>query len=786
MPVLTRKILRDLWRMRGQVIAVALVVASGVALLIMSLSALNSLRTTTDAYYQRYGFGEVIAGLKRAPERLADRIAAIDGVAIVETRIGAFTTAEVPGVAEPLVVQLLSLPDHGPPRLNRLALTSGRLVEPGRDDEAVVLAPFARAHGLVVGDRLGVLLNGAKRQVKIVGLALSPEFVYALAPGAIMPDEARFGVVWMGRTALAAAYDLDGAFNSVSLTLARGTDPRAVIDRMDRLTDPYGGTGAIARANQISHWFLSNELEQLRTMATILPAVFLMAAAFLTNTFLARLIEVERREISLMKAFGYRNAEVGWHYAMMALAMAALGVLIGWAAGLALGRWNTEMYTAFFQFPFLTFNPGGAGFAISAGVSLAAALVGALTAVRRAVALHPAEAMRPPMPQGHGGSLLPETVTRRLDHPTRIILRQIARAPVRSVSTVVGVSLAVAILVMALQWRDGIQRLATSHFIESQHQNVTIGFFEPRPLSTRHALARLPGVLAVEPERAAPADFTVGLIRHRGALQGLPEGARLQVIHDVRGWNWPVPRGGVVLGTVLARKLGVGIGDRVTVHIRTGTRPTLHLPVTGLMETYIGTPAYVDLATLNRALGEGRVLETANLLIDPARRADLLRKLTELPGLASVTLRDNALRKLYETLGDTILIFSSMFVGFAGVLTMGVLYNAVRVALSERGRELATLRVLGFRRGEIAYILLGEAAILTLIALPLGCLGGWGMAWLIVQSFETELFRLPFVVGETAYANAVIAVLVSAVLAGLLVRRRLDRLDLIAVLKTRE
>jgi len=786
MGILTRKLGRDLWRMRGQVAAVALVVASGVALLVMSMTALASLRTTADAYYERYAFAEVFAGVRRAPERLSERIAAIPGVQTVETRIAAHATVEAPRAAGPTVAQLLSLPARGAQRLNRLALIAGRLPEPGRTDEAAALAPFAEAHGLVPGDRLAVLLNGVRREVTITGLALSPEHVYTIGPGALMPDDRRYGVLWMGRDALAAAYDLEGAFNSVSLALARGVAPRAVIDPLDRLLDRYGGTGAIGRADQVSHWFLMNEFAQLRSMATILPAVFLIAAAFLTNTFLARVIEVERREISLLKAFGYSDRRIGLHYAQLALAMTAAGVLLGWGLGLALGRWNTGLYAEFFRFPFLAFRADPGALALSAGVSVATALLGAGAAVVRATRLRPAEAMRPPMPGRYRGSLLPEAVTRRLDHPTRILLRQIARAPVRSASTLLGVATAVAVLVMALQWKDGINRLADSHFHDTQHQDVTIGFFDPRGREARHALARLPGVMAVALVRVVPADIVAGRVTHRGAVTGLTPGTDLEVIHDVNGWDLPVPAAGLVLATKLAEKLGVTVGDRVELRLLEGARPRLSLPVAGLVETHIAMPAYAALGPLNRAIGEGAVFEYAQLLVDPAEEGALLEALTGLPGLSFFTIKREALRTLHETLGEIILIFSGFFVAFAGSLAVGVLYNALRVALSERGRELATLRVLGFRRGEVAYVLLGEAALLTVLALPLGCVMGRGLVWLISEAFETELYRLPFVIGYPAYGTAVIVVLGAALVSGLLVGRRLRRLDLIAVLKTRE
>ena len=778
--------MRDFWRLRGQVFAIALVVASGVALLVMALSSVTSLSETTQAYYDRYAFAEVFAGAKRAPERVADQIASLPGVRAVETRVTALTTIDVAGMDEPVMAQLMSVPENGGPVLNRFALQSGRSVQPGTDDEAVLLEPFAEAHGLLPGDVIHVLMNGTRRPVRVVGIALSPEFVYAIAPGGLMPDDKRFGVLWMAREGLAAAYDMKGAFNDVSLALLRGTDPEEVITGLDALLKRHGGTGAIARKDHISNWFLMNELDQQRTMSTILPTVFLSVSAFLTNMVLARLIAMERREISLLKAFGYTNAQVGWHYAKLAIAMTLLGVLLGWVGGTALGRLNTELYSTLYRFPFLFFRPSGLEFAISAVTALGAGLIGALLAVRGALTLAPAEAMRPPSPDSFRSGGLPPALTRLLDSPTRIILRHILRAPGRAAVTVLGVAMSLAVLITAMQWSPSIYHLVNSHFRDSQRQDVMIGFADPKGMTAEYALSNLPGVMDVEPMRFVAADITAGRVTHRGSLTGMPEDAHLQVVHDTRGWHVPVPQSGVVLGTLLADKLGVGPGDMLSVEVLERDHPVFDVRVSGVHETWIGTPAYISLSELNRHLGDPPSFAYASLLVDPARQADLLGALRDLPGLAAVMVKQTAIDEMFETIGESILIFTGFFILFSATLAYGVVYNAARIALSERGRELATLRVLGFSRLEVSYILIGETALLVLAALPLGCILGTGLVWLIVQTFETELFRLPFYLPPTVYGSAILIILAASTVSAALVRRRLDRLDLISVLKTRE
>jgi putative ABC transport system permease protein len=786
MTALNRKLIRDLWRLRGQVLAIALVVGSGVAVLLMSLSSLSSLRLTADAYYERYSFADIFMNVKRAPERLAVRIAAIPGVQAVETRISAFATLDIAGVSEPVLGRLISVPRRGEPVLNRIAVLAGRNVAVNRLDEVVVSEPFAEAHGLEPGDKLKVVMNGAKRTLDIVGIALSPEFVYAIAPGALMPDDEHYGILWMGRDALEAAYDLEGAFNDVSLALLRGANEDAVIDHLDALLERYGGIGAIAREDQISNWFLMNEFKQLKTMATVMPVIFLSVAAFLTNMVLARLIATERNEIAVLKAFGFTNLQIGWHYGKMAVAIAVIGVAIGWGAGAWLGYFNTRLYADFYRFPFLFYRPTIAVFALGALVSMAAALVGAIWAVRRAVALTPAEAMRPPAPHMTPDARILTALSARLDRLSRIVLRQIVRAPVRSTATVIGVAFSVSVTVTALQWPDSINRLVSTYFDDTIRYDMAIGLVEPQQLGARLEFLRLPGVLAVEPERVVRADLSSGRYSYRGAVTGLSLGSRLHAINDVNGWNLPVPRGGVVLGTKLAETLHVGLGDAVDIEMLEGRRPRVSIPVVGLFETNIGMPAYMNLDQLNRFLKEPPSLAYATFRIDTAAEDALFAAIKELPEVSATLLKRGAIEAFHETLGETILIFISFFVGFASVLGFGVIYNATRITLSERGRELATLRVLGFTRWEISYVLLGESALLIFAGLPLGCLVGYGLSWIMTSAFETELYRVPLVVDPDTYGKAILIALAAMTLSGIVVRRRLDHLDLISVLKTRE
>ncbi len=784
---LNRKLLRDLWRLRTQVIAIALVIASGLALMCMSLTSIEALTDTAAAYYDRYRFANVFARVERAPEHLAGRIRLIPGVEAVNTRIVKTAVLDVRGFAEPVIGQLVSLPATAEGALNLLALRRGRLPHPSAPGEAVLAEPFAEAHGLGIGDRLRAIMNDRWQELTVVGLALSPEYVYTIGPGALMPDDQRFGVIWLGHRAMQAAYNLDGACNDITLTLLHGADTDAVIARLDELLRRYGGIGAYARKDQISNWFLMNEIEQLKSLASILPTVFLAVAAFLTHMVLGRLVSVERSEIGLLKAFGYPNREIAWHYVKLVLGIGAVGMLLGWLLGYWLGLTNTRIYADFYRFPFLLFSPGPAPFIVAGIASLGAALIGALGAVRAAVALPPAEAMRPPAPPLFRRSSLGRlSVFRGLDQPTRILARQIVRWPARSAMTSVGIGMAVAVLVSSMMWLDSIERIVDVYFLQAQGQDVTVGFAEPRSGRVVRELGRLDGVVTTEAMRVVPAKIRFGPREERESVQGVPARQELHHVFDAAGRRLALPPDGLVVSTMLAEMLGASTGDIVTVEVLEGRRPVLQVPIVDLFETYIGSPAYMDIRALNRLMKEQSSVSAVHLRLDGSREADVLRQLRELPKLSFINLKDAAVRTFHETMARTLLIYISFFVVFACTLAFGVTYNAARISLSERGRELATLRVLGFTRAEISYILLGEIAMLTFLALPLGCAAGYTLARITVGAFTTELFRVPLVIEPATYGLALLIGLAATIVSAFLVRRRVDRLDLIGVLKTRE
>jgi putative ABC transport system permease protein len=781
------KLFRDLARLWAQALAIALVIGGGVATVILAVGSHRSLDETRVAYYERYRFADVFAIVKRAPRTLVNQIAEIPGVAAVDARIAKLALLDIPNYAEPATGQVISLPEIGEPSLNRLYMRQGRVPEPGRVEEVVVNEGFAKAHNLSLGSTFSAILNGRKHELVIVGTALSPEFVYAVGPGDIMPDDRRFGLIWISERALASAYDLEGAFSSVSAKLLLNASEREVITRLDALLEPYGGRSAFGRKDQTSHAWLDHELDMLNNMSRTLPPIFLLVSAFLVNLTLSRLVALEREQIGLMKALGYENVSVVVHYLKFVVLIVLLGIVIGSAVGTWLGVHITNLFGNFFQFPFLVFTKNPDLYVIAAVLSLVAAAMGSLRALWDVVRLPPAVAMQPPAPPRFR-RLVPARFARHkvISQPTMMILRNITRHPVRAAFTSLGMALAAAILVVSLFTRDTMEQLIDVRYFLSDRQDATLSFLEKRSGDVVMQIARLPGVLAAEPHRETPVRIRNGNIERRVMISGKPRGADLSRIIDVDLRPVVLPGEGLAVSSMLAQILGVKVGDFVEVDLLEGERRTVFVPLIALVEDYFGIRGMMDADALARLLRESPAVNSINVSLDKNSREAFYTAVKSMPVVSGVALQWVSLVNFRDLVALFVTTMAGIYAGLAAIIAFGVVYNSARISLSERSRELASLRVLGFTRSEVLRILLLELVILTLIAQPAGWAMGYGLAWIMRTNLAGELMRVRLVVEDSTYVFASAIVIISAVLSGLVVRQRVNQLDLVSVLKTRD
>jgi len=788
MKALDRKVWRDLRLLWSQAITIALVVASGVGGFVATQSAVESLAAARDGFYAQGRFADVFAAVKRAPDSVAARLAEIPGVIDVQATVEAMARVSVPGSTDPVIGQLIGRDARTPQRLNQVFLRTGRWPEAGTraggELEAVVNESFADAHGLKPGATVSALVNGKRRTLRITGTALSPEYIFGGIMG--LPDLRAFGVFWLDREELAAALDMRGAFTRVALKLAPGASEPAVLDAVTRRLAALGGTPAHGRDEQASHAMLDNEIREQRVLGTVLPAIFLTVAGFLLHVVTARLVATQREQVAALKALGYRDRNIALHYLKLIAPMVVGGYLLGLAVGRVLGALLTGLYAEFFRFPSFAHHlpPGLAWIALA--IVAGTAVLGTLTAIAGTVRLSPAEAMRPAAPAGYHRAWLEQVPRLHLAPALRMILRNIDRRPLRAALTAGGIAAAVAIVVMGNFFRDAIDAIVDTQFTLQMRGDVIVWMTDPVEATAARDLARLPGVVQVEPGRRLAVRFIHGHRSEKGLIDGHVPAPQLQRVVDVHQRLALAPADGLLMTDRLAEKLGVRPGDTVTVEVREGRRSVLQVVLQGTVSDMMGLNAFIQRETLNRLLDEGDVANFFSLRVQRPDLPRMLQASQDLPRVAGAFSKATMLRNMQEISARNVRIMSSILTAFAAVIAVGVVYNNARIALAERGWELASLRVLGFTRGEVSVLLLGELALGIAVALPLGMLLGWGLTHLFVGAVRSDQFLFPVAIQPRTYAWAALCVVAAGVASALAVRRRIDRLDLVAVLKTRE
>ena len=796
MKALDRKLLRDLRAMWSQALTIALVVASGAGGFLTSLSAVDSLAAARDTFYTEGRFADIFATVKRAPNAVAEQLRSLPGVADVQPTIEQVVRIQVDGSSDPVLGQLIGVDRLQPPRLNQVTVTAGAGLFDGADDvaagqdmvDALVSKGFADARGLKPGDKVSALINGRHRSLRIVGTAVSPEFVFAGLWG--MPDQRGFGVFWVDQSVLAAAYDMEGAFNTLAVRLApaaaRRVSDAEVIDTLAQPLARYGGATPRARTDQTSHAMLDNEIKEQRVLGTTLPSIFLGVAAFLLNVVVSRLVATQREQIAALKALGYANSIIAAHYLKLVLIIVAAGLALGFALGDWLGTQLVGLYAELFHFARFEHRMDLGLVLLAGGVTLATAVVGTLSAILATVRLSPAEAMRPPAPGRYRRTLAERLGISGLSPALRMILRNMERRPLRSGLSVGGVAAALAIVVRGTFFRDAVDVIVDTTFVLSMRSDVSVWLTEPADNGLSLQLARLPGVLALESLRDVPVTLVNGHLRQRVMVRGAPARSELLRIIDVDG-RQAVPHGdGLILTDRLADKLGLRVGDLVRVEVQEGRMLNLTLPVDGTVREMMGLNAYMNRDALNRVLGEGDIATGFVLALERGSEARFLQAAQGLPRAAGAFSKATMLRNMRELTARNILVMSTVLTLFASVIAVGVVYNNARIALAERAWELASLRVLGFTRAEVSGLLLGEMAISIAIALPLGMLAGYALVHGMTGLLKSDQFFFPVVIRPGTYALAALAVLIAAAASALVVRRRIDRLDMVSALKTRE
>ncbi len=783
MSALGRKRRRDLLRLKGQVITIALVLACGIMALIMMRSTYRSLIMARDTYYTDYRFGDVFARVHRAPDRVARALEAIPGVARVYPRLVEDVMVPLASEPDPVTGRIVSLPDAGDPPLGALYLKAGRMPVPGATEEIVILEQFAENHQLRPGDRLPVVLNGRLRQMPIVGVAMSPEYVLAMSERTFMFDSKTFVVIWMPHKALASAFQMESAFDDVAIALEPRAAEGAVLEAVDRELAPYGGFHAVTREHQPSNYALTGELDNLKNLAIVIPIIFLAVAAFLVNVVVSRLVFLERTQIAILKAVGYSNRQIAVHYLVLVSWIVAIGAVLGVVLGLWSGRWMTAMYGDFYRFPSKPHVVSLGVIAASIAIGLGAATLGALGAVFRVTRMPPAQAMRPPAPLTYRKTLL-ERLGVRPGPTSMMVMREIERRPLRFAMSTAGIAMGIGIFIFGRFSWDSFNDLMNDSFLREHREDMIVSFTKTLPSSVLHELEHVPGVMRAEGQHVVPVRLHAGSHWWDTTIMADPDPSALRHLIDRSKQPVTLPPEGLVLTDRLAMHLGVRVGDFVEVEVFEDRWPVVRMQVAGTIDEPFGLQAHARADWVERVLGQEPRISTALLAVEPSAIDGVRAELKKMPAVLGEISTQRIIENYREQTGGSMWVITMILGMSAAAIAIGVVYNNARIALSLRSRDLASLRVLGFTRREISAMLLAELAVQVVIGIPLGLVFGTYLATIYAGTVDQDVIRFPFHITPSTYATAAAIALLAGAVSALLVRKKLDHLDLIEVLKS--
>lgn len=781
--VLNKKLWRDVIKLKSQIITIALVVCSGVSVLLASVNTYVSLKNAQQDFYSNYHFADVFASLERAPNYLEKRITEISGVSQVETRIVEDVVLDLPWMPEPAVGRFISISDKTS-ALNQLFLHQGRLPAENRHDEILVNESFAKSHHLKPGDSIIALLNEYREKLKIVGIVLSPEYVYAIRGEDLLPDNRHFGVFWMNRKALSAAFGMQDAFNDISIKLAPNASEQFVITQLERIFHSYGLTISYTRKDQISDRFITNEIKQQKIIATYIPPVFLIVAAFLLNLVTGRLISKEREQIATLKALGYRDLAIAYHYIKIILIIIFIGALGGVSLGAWFGNLMTQLYTEYFRFPKFPYIFSYLAAIIGVLICFLAAILGALRAIHQVINLMPAVAMKPPTPMMYRATMIEKiNLFSRLPSSVKMVYRYIFRHFLRTILTCVGIALAMAIVILGLFWQDAIRYLINTQFIMAQREHAAVSFINPVNKIALMELNKIVGVTNSEGYRVVPARLTY---QHRSELSsvfGIPENNKLKLLLDKNLNPMNIPKHALLISEGLAERLHLAIGDKLGIELLEGNKAKTQLEVQGIINDYVGMFAYMKIEALNHLLNEDRLINSAAITVDTKYVKNLYKKVKEIPKIGTITFKTSIIKTFEETFAKHILVFTTILAGFAIIIAVSVVYNNASITLAERARELTTLQVLGFTQGEVSTLLILNHLFEIVLAIPLGLITGYLLSWSILQLMQTDWFKIPFVIELKTYIIAIMVIFFASLISFYIIQRKASHLNLTSVLK---
>ncbi|MCB8815530.1 ABC transporter permease [Desulfosporosinus shakirovi] len=792
MVMLRRKTWRDIKENFGIYLACIMVIALGLLLYTSMSIAVESMDKAQQDFYAETNFADGFITVTGYPENKVNSLTFLPGIDQAAGRIVKEVRVIDQQEDSNRYLKMVTLNEANVPQINLIQLIEGQL--PNENQPEILVDPkFLVANHLSLGDSIDVSIDGNQVSLYITGTAQSPEFIYIMRNAQdIYPSAEEFGIAYVPLSTLKALVKEKGQVNDIVITLKPGVSFDSVKDSLQAELKPYGVRSIVPRKDQTSHAILTSEIKQIRTMTKTLPVVFLGVAAIILYTMLRRLIEQQRVAIGTLKAFGFTDREIVLHYLTYPVVIGTTGGLLGGLSGVALSFPLTMMYKEFFALPglksefslkYLFFS-----LALAFVFSVLSGVKGSLDILR----LEPSEAMRPPAP-GTARKTLIEKFTwfwQTLSSQAQMGIRDVFRTPTRSLFNVIGIAVVYSLMTVSWSMQNMTDLLTVVQLEQVQTYDVKLQLTEPSPAgAVKFALAHDPGVSKVEPVLEVPASLRCGWLKKDVALMGLSEESTLYNILDKSGRRLEVPHHGVLLSEHLAKSLNVKVGDIIYVESplrrETLSQKGENLLVTGVVPQYVGLNAFMKDTELQRFLRQGEISTSMLIQMDSAEIGSMKSKYQNASNVSSIeSLKDTGakIQKMMESFGFTVWLLAILggFCGFA------LIYNASIISLSERKRELASLRVLGMTPREVLRVITSEQWALYAFGILLGIPMAYGLSMSMAQSMSNDMYSLPADLPPMALLGAAAGTAFSVLVAQSRAYYKIKSLPYVEILATRD
>ena len=775
------RLLRMVKNSKGQFISITVIVAVALCIYILfSITSIN-IQNAVDQYYSTTNISDLVVELMRVPQAAVDDLKSINGIVDVQGRVSVDVPLQVAEKDEKVNIRVMSLPKNGGV-INKLYIVKGNRAELG-DDNVILLEQFADARNIKIDEIITPYINGRIHNLKVSAIASSSEFIYVMEnEQSLLPALDKFGVAYVSEAFAQSVFGYRGSYNEVLIKVDDKSNVDDIINLVEKKLDKYGLKRITKLEDLLSNNVLTQKIDGIEMLSSVLPVMFLMVAAIIISIMLSRIVNNDRMAIGVLKALGYGNISILSHYTKYALIIGLAGSIMGITGGLLLSKPMSQVFVSFFNIP-LSGIEIQYSYIINAIILTSLFCIGAgLFGARGILRIMPADSMRPEAPKS-GKRILIEKITflwRHVPFSWKMVIRNILRNKKRFAFLVAGLALAYGINVVPLYMVNAMVSMFELQYGEYQKMDYKVDFTRPLNVGAITDISNLINAKKIEPRVEYPFELANGWRKKSVIVIGVPQQTTFYKFVDKDNNIVKLPDKGIFITEAIAKLLKVKEGETIIVKSFLPGKEDVMLRVTSIVKQYLGANAYMNIETMDELLLERNMITGVSITSDD----DLKEKLKDVNNISAVSSVGDMKQSFVEYL-DVMNLAIWLYMLFGGILGFALIYNATIIGISERIMEFAALRIMGFDKKDIYGMISKENSLMTGIAIIVGIPLGASMISGMVESFSSEMITFPVILSPKIFMQAAAASIIFVIIAQLATLKKINNLNFIDALKSR-